>query len=90
MKMRHPTISDAIDGGAYLDVDGEVLTIHQPHMTSDDPDAEHVTIVTAWPNPGMPDSSEKFRLEGTTSARTIAHELRKRGALNITPRWQEH
>jgi len=86
--MTRPTISDAIDGGAYLDVDGEVMTISQPHLQSN-PDAPRATIISVWPTPGMPTSREVLRLAGTASPRQIAAALRLRGAARITARWQD-
>lgn len=68
---------DVLDGAAHIIADGACLRASVPAHMTDDPEAFHGTIISLYPQPGMPSNYEVFRLD-STDAESLEAAIRER------------
>ena len=81
------TYRDVLDGSAHMAEGNHVFRATNP-ADSGDPDAKSEIVISVYPQPGMPDSFEKFRISTPCSPRKLAKAMRERN-YNVTPRMDD-
>jgi hypothetical protein len=83
------SFSDVLQGAAHVVADGQILRAEVPSYWLDDPEARNETVVTGYPQAGMPDHQEVFAFPPTWNGRKLAAALRKHGYSRIRPHWDD-